>query len=826
MDSKDIKTITLRVNSDDAQKKIDDLRRKIEQANTAKERSKALEEQINHEIEEATLEQARLNALIKGGALSSEEERKALRRVAQLTADIAQKEKARAKAKAETTRQLREETKAARQLDRTEGQYRALDRTLRNLGKATVPELKNAIRTLERTLASGAVERGTEEWAIFERQLRECKKELHELQAAASAEGSQSAADKVAAFGERWVGIIGALSMGGQMLDQAVGWVRGLVEEYAQMNEHLADVHKYTGLSADAVRELNEAFKQMDTRTSREALNDLAADAGRLGIQSKGQVMEFVEAADMINVALGEDLGEDAVKNIGKITQLFKVDQTMGLRDGMLATASTINELAQSSSASEPYILEFTARLAGVGYQAGIEQPKLMAFASVLDQGMVGVEKGATALQNILTALLRKPAEMAQVAGLDVKRFTQLLQTDATAALLQFIEAVSRAGRLDAIAPMLDEMQLSGSGATQVMATLANNIDLLRTTQTQATAAFADGTSVVNEFNNANSTTMAEMEKAQKRFRDARIELGEAFQPIAASLMTTSSLTIKLATTIIKVLTDYKGAVMSLAAIWGTYTLYVMRATLAEKAELIIAKARGAWSKIGAALYAIEQVAVNGLKVAYFRLTGQTAAATAAQTALNTAMSANPIGAILTLISLLVIAYNYFTGSLTDAEKAQRSLEDIRTAATQNMEEERTKIELLRRAAMDEKLTLDERKKAVDKLNAIIPNYNAQIDATTGKYIESKKALDDYLVSLQRKYELEGAREALVNLSKQIVEAGMEEERKKGAWKERYDINQQEDWTNYIPLVAPYRLGKEAYARYEYDNAQSPRSPT
>lgn len=90
MDSKDIKTITLRVNSDDAQKKIDDLSRKIEQANTAKESSKALEEQINHEIEQATIEQARLNAQIKGEALSKEEERKALRRVAKLTADIAQ----------------------------------------------------------------------------------------------------------------------------------------------------------------------------------------------------------------------------------------------------------------------------------------------------------------------------------------------------------------------------------------------------------------------------------------------------------------------------------------------------------------------------------------------------------------------------------------------------------------------------------------------------------------------------------------------------------------------------------------------------------------
>ena len=43
----------------------------------------------------------------------------------------------------------------------------------------------------------------------------------------------------------------------------------------------------------------------MDTRTARERLNELAGDAGRLGITAKNDVLEFVEAANMIDVALG-----------------------------------------------------------------------------------------------------------------------------------------------------------------------------------------------------------------------------------------------------------------------------------------------------------------------------------------------------------------------------------------------------------------------------------------------------------------------------------------------------------------------------------------
>ena len=75
----------------------------------------------------------------------------------------------------------------------------------------------------------------------------------------------------------------------------------------------------------------------METRTSRAALNDLAADAGRLGITAKKDILDFVSAADQINVALGEDLGEGAVKEIGKLAQMFGDADRMGLKQAMLS---------------------------------------------------------------------------------------------------------------------------------------------------------------------------------------------------------------------------------------------------------------------------------------------------------------------------------------------------------------------------------------------------------------------------------------------------------------------------------------------------------
>ena len=91
------------------------------------------------------------------------------------------------------------------------------------------------------------------------------------------------------------------------------------VDAYASVDAAMAAVEKYTGLARSEVESLNEAFRHIDTTTSIEGLNALAADAGRLGINSREQILQFVEAADQINTALGEELGEGAVKNIGKL---------------------------------------------------------------------------------------------------------------------------------------------------------------------------------------------------------------------------------------------------------------------------------------------------------------------------------------------------------------------------------------------------------------------------------------------------------------------------------------------------------------------------
>lgn len=224
-----------------------------------------------------------------------------------------------------------------RELKENVNRMEALETVLHRLDKATPKQLRDTIKEIYKTLNSGTVERGSEEWDAYMHAIRAAKTELKKLNDEQKAfEEEKGPIERFRKMGERWVGAVTVVKDSIEAVAAVMSKMRAYVDEFAEMQEHMSGVVKYTGLSAEAVDDLNESFKNLDTRTPRAALNDLAADAGRLGIQSKAEVLDFVDAANQITVALGEDLGEDAVKNIGKITQLFATDPSVGLKEGML----------------------------------------------------------------------------------------------------------------------------------------------------------------------------------------------------------------------------------------------------------------------------------------------------------------------------------------------------------------------------------------------------------------------------------------------------------------------------------------------------------
>ena len=680
-----------------------------------------------------------------------------------------------------------------RELKANVNRMEALETVLHRLDKATPKQLRDTIKEIYKTLNSGTVERGSEEWDAYMHAIRAAKTELKNLNEEQKAfEKEKGAIERFREMGERWVGAVTIVKDSIEAVAAVMSKMRTYVDEFAEMQEHMSGVVKYTGLSAEAVDDLNESFKNLDTRTPRAALNDLAADAGRLGIQSKEDVLDFVDAANQITVALGEDLGEDAVKNIGKITQLFATDPSVGLKEGMLATASTINDLAQSSSASEPYLLEFTARLSGMANSAKISQTDILGFASVLDQSMVGVEKGATALQNVIGALFRKPAEMAKIAGLNVKEFSETLKTDANAAVVQFLEALKSHGGMENVAPMLEQMHLSGAGVTQTLTALANNLDLVRAAQTQAAEAYSKGTSVTDEYNKANNTLQAQLEKSEQKFADMRVELGQKLSPIYMALLNGMVSTGRALMPAIGYAARYGVQLTILSAVVGGMIALHKILVIWEQRHLVVQSLNTVATKIAAATRAAWSAATAVATTVQGLFTGAVSLSTLAVRGLNAVMALSPVGWLMAGLSALlgvVTLLQSRTGDLTDAQRKsneeqerkarlQREIASATEEANRKTAEETSKIDQLRRRVENQTLSYQERNKALLELKRLVPSYHASLKKSGELVNNNTEAIDRYIEKLKDQAYTEALHDKLVDAYRRQQDAELVVKRK------------------------------------------------
>lgn len=615
--------------------------------------------------------------------------------------------------------------KANVDIKETKRQMQLVDNTLSHLKTSSVRDLEYSMKVLNQEMRG--LDRGSEAFKQMQMQAKQLKTELEAVRAEGQAQ--QSWIGRTADRFNRMQGVIlGAIAT----ISGLTFTVKSCIEKFASMDDEMTNVRKYTGQTADEVERMNEDFKKMDTRTAREKLNQLAGDAGRLGITATSLVEEFVDGADKINVALGDDLGDDAVSQIGKLAQMFGEDKTKGLRGAMLATGSAVNELAQNSSASAGYLVDFTARVAGVGKQAGFTQAQIMGLASVLDQNMQQDETAATAVQNLLAKMFQDSAKFAKIAGLNVKEFSKTLKEDANGALLQFLAALRSKGGFAQLAPMFEEMKMDGSRATGVLTVLADKLDDIKAAQDLATKSYAEGTSVINEFNTQNESVQAQLDKAKKKFQDLAIELGQKLYPAARLCISSASITVHVLSSIIDFVIKYRTTIIALTAT-------IIALTVAETAHIVKLKAIALW----------QNVVVTGAKKLWAIL------------------AAHPYLAVAAAVTTLVAVIVDLSRKTDTAAKAQEALNDIHQEAQKEIVEEQLKLENLRQAAMNETNSLKDRYAAIAELNRIVPNYNASIDKTTGKYKENKRALDDYIKSLVHLYEVQGAKKKIQQLSEE-----------------------------------------------------------
>lgn len=532
--------------------------------------------------------------------------------------------------------------------------------------------------------------------------------------------------------------------------------MRKCVDDFASLEEEEANVRKYTGMTKEEVKELNEAFKQMDTRAARTKLNQLAADAGRLGIQGKKDLLEFVEGANIINVSLGEDLGEDAVKNIGKLAQMFGTADEKGLKAGMLSVASAVNEVAQNSSAAEKYLVEFTARVAGTGNQAGIAIPKIMGYASVLDQNMLRSEMAATAVQKVWLKMYQEPAKFAKLAGKSVQDFTDLVLTDANEAFLQLMENLSKSGSLLQLAPMFEEMKLDGTEAIGVLNTLVANVGKIRKEQETATKAFEKGTSVIDEYNVQNNTLQAGIDKAKKKFQEYSYMLGEKLAPYMGSVISKSGTLLKVIGALLEFFIKYGTGIAKLTLVLAAYVA-------AQKLQVMWGQRSNAVTAAGIAINTTYRAVLAALAVVYNLLRGRLFAAQIAMVAFNKVVQMNPIGLLISALTALGMIIANYINKQREANKYTRQMK------TEILEEETAANKLFTALKLAGQGT-EQRRRLIEAINEKYGDYLPNLLNEESSLKDIRSAQEAVNTAIRTNIALKTQKEAVDNIEREALE--------------------------------------------------------
>lgn len=651
-----------------------------------------------------------------------------------------------------TMKKLQRELNSTRKtMEQLKGTAFNVDNVLRRLDKASPKELNRTLKSLQQQL--NGIQRGSAAWDAHVAKIKAVKAELQRVNATMQTQKS------LWSRFNNWLNNCQTAILGlGAAITGLVMAGRKAVNAFAEMDEQLANTRKYTGLSVEATKELNEIFKKMDTRTPREKLNELAQEAGRLGKNTLESVQGYVEAADIINVAL-VDLGSGATQTIAKLTNIFGVEELLGTKEAMLAVGSTVNVLSQNCTASKPYLVEFAQRMAGIGSQAGLTIPQILAFGAVLDANGQKVEMSATAIQKVIMNLANKNKEFAATLGLDAKKLNETLKHSAKDGLLMFLEALQKMGQdvgfenaTMTLAPAFKEMGLDAARVSQVLSTLAMHLDEVKWQMGEADKAFTEASSATHEYEIFNNTAQAAIDKARKRVGELAIELGEKLYPLMKHIYTSSGVFLRVLNQLVDFFIEYKREIMLLCISIAAYTVVAKGSMVATKAWSLVTSAATAISK-GA------KIAVMALRIGYLQLTNQISKAEAMTKLFNRTTKASPWGIIIALVAAAAGAVYSFYERMKDArEEAERarkemeewkqSLTDLDAASAEYSSKEITRLKALYNEATNESIATDKRRAAAEKLQNLYPDYFKNLSIEQIMVGQAKQQYDNLTASI------------------------------------------------------------------------------
>lgn len=560
---------------------------------------------------------------------------------------------------------------------------------------------------------------------------------------------------KTTSLGSIFQGVFKA-NIATSLFEGFIGKARNATDELIKISDLMTGVEKTTGLASSQVRELWNEFDNLNTRTSKQELLNIAQIGGRLGITDKEQIKEFTEQIDKIYVALGDSFQgglEEVTTKVGKLKNLFAETRDQNYGEALNAIGSALNELGANGSSTEQNITEFATRIGALPSVLKPSIEKTLGLGAAFEESGIDAEVASSGYSRFMSVAGNNIDAFARQMKLTKKEASELFNTRPEEFFLRFGESLKGLGA-EQTAGVLKGLKLNTVEIQKALGTAGDNANRFRELMNLSGQAMKDGTSIQNEFNKVNENTAAIWDKIKKVFAETFTSdtMSQWFGGFIKLLGWFTGVTSQ-AGDGVKVFRERIAFLMKAIVVCTTafisYRAAVYLSSIATKAAWQQTILYNAAMKVANATTAIWKGTILLLSAAKATLTGNTIRATAAMRTFNLVTKMNPWGLLLGAITAVVTALVLFSNKQKEVNLQLKIQNDaIKEANVQTAAQEHHLRQLFK-TANDTNKSYNERKKAVDELNRLVPQYNKQLTVETANTDKAKQALDRYIESIK-----------------------------------------------------------------------------
>lgn len=382
-------------------------------------------------------------------------------------------------------------------------------------GKANINELRQAYKQLEEEL--NQLNTKSKEFNEKQKELKDLKKNIDNATGAISQQSKswQTTLKNLTAY----VGLF-------QVFNAIKDTVTSAIKKNFEYSSSLTDIRKVSGLTMQDVNKLSEELAKIDTRTSVDGLAQLAYQGAKLGMGKYGVdgMAQFVKAADKINVAIGEEMGEEALPALSKMVETMGLIPKMGIEKAMLATGSAMFKLSSTSTSTSTNIVEFAKRLTGVSRTAGITTDQLLALGSASDSLFLMPEVSATAMSKFIVALQKNHNLIEKDLGIPDGTIKRMYAAgNAMDAIVMVLEKMRDKGNMNALGGIFKDLGSDGQRLVTAMVTMSKNVDVLKDHLYESKEAFEEATAVTSEYTMQQQSAAGILDRANNLWEKAFI---------------------------------------------------------------------------------------------------------------------------------------------------------------------------------------------------------------------------------------------------------------------------------------------------------------